>query len=35
MNVGSCNGRAFFCGQDCLKEGWRDHKKIHKCRKLD
>ncbi|KDR73273.1 hypothetical protein GALMADRAFT_727955 [Galerina marginata CBS 339.88] len=24
---GSCSGRAFFCGHDCLGEGWKEHKK--------
>ncbi|KAJ7628143.1 hypothetical protein DFH06DRAFT_1284884 [Mycena polygramma] len=30
---GSCKGRAFFCGSPCLKEGWKEHKEMHKCRK--
>ncbi|KAJ7483476.1 hypothetical protein FB451DRAFT_107014 [Mycena latifolia] len=30
---GSCKGRAFFCGAPCLKEGWKEHKEMHKCRK--
>ncbi|KAJ6549863.1 hypothetical protein B0H19DRAFT_1159907 [Mycena capillaripes] len=30
---GSCKGRVFFCGGPCLKEGWKDHKEMHKCRK--
>ncbi|KAF8965646.1 hypothetical protein BDZ97DRAFT_1811635 [Flammula alnicola] len=31
---GSCRGRAFFCDAECLKEGWKDHKAAHDCRKL-
>ena len=31
--AGTCKGRAFFCGPECLKEGWREHKEMHKCRK--
>ncbi|KAJ6549143.1 hypothetical protein DFH09DRAFT_989119 [Mycena vulgaris] len=30
---GSCKGRVFFCGSVCLKEGWKEHKEMHKCRK--
>ncbi|KAJ7105881.1 hypothetical protein C8R44DRAFT_681315 [Mycena epipterygia] len=30
---GSCKGRVFFCGSACLKEGWKEHKEMHKCRK--
>ncbi|KAJ6453727.1 hypothetical protein C8R45DRAFT_1056862 [Mycena sanguinolenta] len=30
---GTCNGRAFFCGPACLREGWSEHKRMHKCRK--
>ncbi|KAJ7110897.1 hypothetical protein C8R44DRAFT_742672 [Mycena epipterygia] len=30
---GSCKGRVFFCGAACLKEGWKEHKEMHKCRK--
>ncbi|KAF9455731.1 hypothetical protein BDZ94DRAFT_1179317 [Collybia nuda] len=29
---GSCAGQAYFCDSDCLKEGWKDHKRIHKCK---
>lgn len=32
---GSCRGRAFFCDPECLKEGWKDHKQSHGCRKLE
>ncbi|TFK63782.1 hypothetical protein BDN72DRAFT_802956 [Pluteus cervinus] len=32
---GTCNGKAFFCSPDCLKEGWKDHKTMHHCRKAD
>jgi len=31
---GSCRGAAFFCGVDCQKEGWKEHKRIHNCRKI-
>ncbi|KAJ7776232.1 hypothetical protein B0H16DRAFT_1407244 [Mycena metata] len=31
---GSCNGRVFFCGKTCLREGWKEHKEMHKCRKM-
>ncbi|KAF7341354.1 hypothetical protein MVEN_01871900 [Mycena venus] len=30
---GTCNGRVFFCGGPCLKEGWKEHKALHKCGK--
>ncbi|KAJ7429808.1 hypothetical protein B0H11DRAFT_572618 [Mycena galericulata] len=30
---GSCKGRVFFCGSACLREGWQEHKQLHKCRK--
>ncbi|KZV74271.1 hypothetical protein PENSPDRAFT_215168 [Peniophora sp. CONT] len=30
---GSCNGRALFCGRDCQLEGWKEHKRVHQCRK--
>ncbi|KAJ7114948.1 hypothetical protein C8R44DRAFT_710014 [Mycena epipterygia] len=30
---GSCKGRVFFCGSTCLREGWKEHKQLHKCRK--
>ncbi|KAH9932855.1 uncharacterized protein B0H18DRAFT_1092989 [Fomitopsis serialis] len=30
---GTCKGRAFFCDDACLKDGWREHKELHKCRK--
>ncbi|KAJ7077529.1 hypothetical protein B0H15DRAFT_924949 [Mycena belliarum] len=30
---GSCKGLAFFCGPMCLREGWKEHKQIHSCRK--
>ncbi|OSX62307.1 hypothetical protein POSPLADRAFT_1033940 [Postia placenta MAD-698-R-SB12] len=30
---GACNGRAFFCDSQCLKDGWAEHKQIHACRK--
>ncbi|KAI0314163.1 hypothetical protein OF83DRAFT_1064292 [Amylostereum chailletii] len=28
---GTCGGLAFFCDTDCQKEGWKEHKKRHKC----
>ncbi|KAI0039600.1 hypothetical protein FA95DRAFT_1591490 [Auriscalpium vulgare] len=28
---GSCGGRAFFCENQCLKEGWKEHKTMHTC----
>ncbi|KAJ3509875.1 hypothetical protein NLJ89_g4987 [Agrocybe chaxingu] len=31
---GSCGGRVFFCGSDCLKDGWKEHKQNHNCRKV-
>ncbi|KAJ6543642.1 hypothetical protein B0H10DRAFT_2244374 [Mycena sp. CBHHK59/15] len=30
---GACNGRVFFCDSDCLKEGWKEHKDKHGCRR--
>ncbi|KAF9465693.1 hypothetical protein BDZ94DRAFT_1296211 [Collybia nuda] len=30
---GACKGQAFFCGSECLKDGWKEHKKMHKCHK--
>ncbi|KAJ7231156.1 hypothetical protein B0H12DRAFT_1263599 [Mycena haematopus] len=30
---GTCKGRVFFCGAACLREGWNEHKRTHKCRK--
>ncbi|RDB16271.1 hypothetical protein Hypma_003064 [Hypsizygus marmoreus] len=30
---GTCRGKAFFCDADCLKEGWKEHKEMHACRK--
>ncbi|KAJ6487382.1 hypothetical protein C8R47DRAFT_1276978, partial [Mycena vitilis] len=30
---GTCKGRVFFCGGTCLKEGWKEHKEMHNCRK--
>ncbi|KAJ6564146.1 hypothetical protein B0H19DRAFT_75821 [Mycena capillaripes] len=30
---GACNGRVFFCGSECLKEGWKEHKEKHACGK--
>ncbi|KAJ7220976.1 hypothetical protein C8J57DRAFT_1393484 [Mycena rebaudengoi] len=30
---GSCKGRVFFCGAGCLREGWAEHRQLHKCRK--
>ncbi|TFK44026.1 hypothetical protein BDQ12DRAFT_701677 [Crucibulum laeve] len=31
---GTCHGHAFFCDADCLKEGWKDHREMHQCRKI-
>ncbi|KAF7342586.1 hypothetical protein MSAN_02015300 [Mycena sanguinolenta] len=31
---GSCGGRVFFCGPACLRDGWKEHKETHKCRKV-
>ncbi|KAJ7785074.1 hypothetical protein DFH07DRAFT_907713 [Mycena maculata] len=31
---GSCKGKVFFCGSPCLKEGWKEHKEMHKCSKV-
>ena len=30
---GTCKGTAFFCDSLCLKEGWKEHKERHNCRK--
>ncbi|RDB31086.1 hypothetical protein Hypma_000053 [Hypsizygus marmoreus] len=30
---GTCGGRAFFCNSQCLKDGWKEHKTSHNCRK--
>ncbi|KAJ7735688.1 hypothetical protein B0H14DRAFT_3613313 [Mycena olivaceomarginata] len=30
---GSCKGQVFFCGTTCLREGWKEHKQMHHCRK--
>ncbi|KAG6906801.1 hypothetical protein DXG01_012049 [Tephrocybe rancida] len=30
---GICSGRAFFCNSGCLKDGWKEHKRMHKCGK--
>ncbi|KDR73272.1 hypothetical protein GALMADRAFT_251865 [Galerina marginata CBS 339.88] len=31
---GSCRGRVFFCSSQCLKDGWKEHKQTHHCRKV-
>ncbi|KAJ2925773.1 hypothetical protein H1R20_g11317, partial [Candolleomyces eurysporus] len=31
---GSCNGRVHFCGTECLRDGWKEHKASHDCRKV-
>lgn len=31
--AGACGGKAFFCGVDCQKDGWKDHKSLHSCKK--
>lgn len=30
---GTCGGRFFFCSIDCQREGWKEHKQTHGCRK--
>ncbi|KAJ7460306.1 hypothetical protein FB451DRAFT_1141381 [Mycena latifolia] len=30
---GACNGRVFFCDSSCLKQGWKEHKEKHGCKK--
>ncbi|KAI0075656.1 hypothetical protein K474DRAFT_1646268 [Panus rudis PR-1116 ss-1] len=30
---GSCHGKAFFCEPQCLREGWKLHKEMHRCKK--
>ncbi|KAI0088055.1 hypothetical protein BDY19DRAFT_994473 [Irpex rosettiformis] len=30
---GVCRGRVCFCDVDCQKEGWKEHKSMHKCRR--
>ncbi|KAH6907506.1 hypothetical protein BKA70DRAFT_357644 [Coprinopsis sp. MPI-PUGE-AT-0042] len=30
---GKCRGAAWFCSTECQKEGWKEHKRIHKCSK--
>ncbi|KAJ7470995.1 hypothetical protein FB451DRAFT_1135262 [Mycena latifolia] len=30
---GACKGQAFFCDARCLRDGWKEHKLKHKCRK--
>ncbi|CAA7263601.1 unnamed protein product [Cyclocybe aegerita] len=32
--AGACGGRAFFCDMDCLRDGWKEHKETHRCRKI-
>ncbi|KAL6303746.1 hypothetical protein BKA93DRAFT_323837 [Sparassis latifolia] len=31
---GSCGGKYVFCSTECLKEGWKEHKQKHGCRKI-
>ncbi|KDQ52947.1 hypothetical protein JAAARDRAFT_183581 [Jaapia argillacea MUCL 33604] len=31
---GSCKGHAFFCDQQCQKEGWKEHRRMHQCAKV-
>ncbi|KAJ7109557.1 hypothetical protein C8R43DRAFT_1139663 [Mycena crocata] len=30
---GSCKGQAYFCDAVCFRDGWKEHKLKHKCRK--
>ncbi|THU96933.1 hypothetical protein K435DRAFT_722318 [Dendrothele bispora CBS 962.96] len=30
---GACNGKVFFCGDECRKDGWKEHKTTHGCHK--
>ncbi|EJD48555.1 hypothetical protein AURDEDRAFT_60834 [Auricularia subglabra TFB-10046 SS5] len=30
---GTCGGKLYFCSRECLKNGWREHKEVHGCRK--
>ncbi|KAJ7110628.1 hypothetical protein C8R44DRAFT_883758 [Mycena epipterygia] len=32
---GICNGRVFFCDSSCLKQGWKEHREKHGCRKAN
>ncbi|TEB27447.1 hypothetical protein FA13DRAFT_1736578 [Coprinellus micaceus] len=34
MCAGACGGKAFFCGGECQREGWKEHKATHLCRKV-
>lgn len=31
---GACGGKAFFCGVECQREGWKERKQTHSCRKV-
>ncbi|KAF9016321.1 hypothetical protein BDZ89DRAFT_1141571 [Hymenopellis radicata] len=31
---GSCNGKAYFCNAQCLKESWKAYKEAFNCRKV-
>ncbi|KAF9038979.1 hypothetical protein BDZ89DRAFT_392717 [Hymenopellis radicata] len=31
---GTCKGKVYFCNQQCLRDEWRTHKELHKCRKV-
>lgn len=30
---GTCGGKYYFCSKDCQKNGWKEHKEKHGCRK--
>ncbi|EJD48582.1 hypothetical protein AURDEDRAFT_136196 [Auricularia subglabra TFB-10046 SS5] len=30
---GTCGGKYYFCSKDCQKNGWKEHKETHGCRK--
>lgn len=33
FGIGACGGKATFCDATCQKEGWREHRQRHNCRK--
>jgi len=32
---GSCGGSVYFCDTECLKDGWKEHRITHGCRKKE